>query len=41
VITAHQGFFTENALDDIARTTITNLSDFEQGKPLQNQVNAA
>jgi len=41
VITAHQGFFTENALDDIARTTITNLSDFEQGKPLQNQVNAS
>jgi D-lactate dehydrogenase len=38
VITAHQGFFTENALDDIARTTITNLSAFEQGKPLQNQV---
>ncbi|VXD25385.1 fermentative D-lactate dehydrogenase, NAD-dependent [Planktothrix serta PCC 8927] len=41
VITAHQGFFTENALDDIARTTITNLSAFEQGKPLQNQVTAS
>lgn len=38
VITAHQAFFTENALEDIARTTITNLSDFEQGNPLHHQV---
>jgi len=38
VITAHQAFFTENALKDISRTTITNLTDFEQGKPLQNEV---
>ena len=41
VITAHQGFFTENALDDIARTTIANFSDFEQGNPLTNQVTAS
>ncbi len=40
VITAHQAFFTENALEDIARTTITNLSDFEQGNPLHHQVTA-
>jgi len=38
VITAHQAFFTENALKDISRTTIANLTDFEQGKPLQNEV---
>jgi D-lactate dehydrogenase len=38
VITAHQAFFTENALNDIARTTITNLTDFEQKNPLKNEV---
>ncbi|PZV26502.1 MAG: hydroxyacid dehydrogenase [Snowella sp.] len=38
VITAHQAFFTENALKDISHTTIANLTDFEQGKPLQNEV---
>ncbi len=41
VITAHQAFFTENALKDISRTTITNLTDFEQGKTLQNEVKSA
>lgn len=40
VITAHQAFFTENALEDIARTTITNLSDFEHSNPLKHQVPA-
>jgi D-lactate dehydrogenase len=38
VITAHQAFFTENALKDISRTTIANLTEFEQGKPLENEV---
>ncbi|AHB89259.1 fermentative lactate dehydrogenase LdhA [Thermosynechococcus sp. NK55a] len=38
VITAHQAFFTRNALTDIARTTIENLTCFEQGLPLANEV---
>ena len=41
VITAHQAFFTQNALNDIARTTIANFSDFEQGNPLKNEVKSA
>jgi D-lactate dehydrogenase len=31
LITGHQGFFTENALANIAATTIANLTAFEQG----------
>jgi D-lactate dehydrogenase len=31
LITAHQGFFTEEALEQIARTTMTNIDDFEAG----------
>ncbi|MEM8778577.1 MAG: 2-hydroxyacid dehydrogenase [Cyanobacteria bacterium P01_G01_bin.49] len=38
VITSHQGYFTENALDDIATTTIANITEFEQGKSLTNEV---
>lgn len=38
VITAHQAFFTENALNDITRTTIANLTEFEQGQSLSNEV---
>ncbi|HEY9885480.1 MAG TPA: 2-hydroxyacid dehydrogenase [Thermosynechococcaceae cyanobacterium] len=38
VITAHQGFFTRNALDSIATTTLSNITDFEQGQILQNEV---
>ena len=38
VITAHQAFFTENALNDITKTTIENLTDFEKGNPLINEV---
>lgn len=33
VITAHQAFFTRDALGNIAATTVQNLSDFEQGRP--------
>jgi D-lactate dehydrogenase len=36
VVTGHQAFFTENALADIARTTIDNLTAFERGAPLVN-----
>jgi D-lactate dehydrogenase len=38
VVTGHQAFFTENALADIARTTIENLTAFERGEPLANAV---
>jgi D-lactate dehydrogenase len=38
VITAHQGFFTRNALEAIAQTTLQNLTDFEQGNISVNEV---
>jgi D-lactate dehydrogenase len=38
VITAHQGFFTRNALNAIATTTLSNITDFEHGQPLKNEV---
>lgn len=38
LITSHQGFFTKEALDEIAITTMKNLSDFESGLPLDNEV---
>lgn len=37
LITGHQGFFTHEALTNIAETTIANLSAFEAGRP-QNEV---
>jgi D-lactate dehydrogenase len=38
VVTGHQAFFTENALSEIARTTIETLTAFERGQPLANAV---
>jgi D-lactate dehydrogenase len=38
VITAHQAFFTRNALEAIAQTTLTNISDFEEGKTCINEI---
>jgi D-lactate dehydrogenase len=39
LVTAHQAYFTDNALTQIAQTTIQNLSDLEQGVVnLKNQV---
>jgi D-lactate dehydrogenase len=38
VITAHQAFFTRNALQAIAETTLANITEFEQGHSLTNQV---
>lgn len=32
LITAHQGFFTREAVGNIAQTTIGNITDFERGK---------
>lgn len=39
LITGHQAFFTENALRNIAETTLSNLTDLELGHPCPNQVN--
>jgi D-lactate dehydrogenase len=38
MITAHQAFFTRNALAAIATTTLSNIEDFEQGQPMKNEV---
>lgn len=38
LITAHQGFFTDEALTQIARVTIQNIRDYMAGKPGENQV---
>lgn len=38
LLTAHQGFFTKEALEQIANTTLQNLSDFENGLELKNEV---
>ncbi|MGF1516126.1 MAG: 2-hydroxyacid dehydrogenase [Elainellaceae cyanobacterium] len=38
VITPHQAFFTRNALEAIAHTTLSNLTDIEQGKRCPNEV---
>lgn len=40
LITSHQGFLTEEALENIAEVTISNLDDFFAGKPLENEVKA-
>lgn len=38
LVTSHQAFFTREALTNIARTTLQNISDFESGKNLTNEV---
>jgi D-lactate dehydrogenase len=38
LITAHQAFFTRNALESIARQTMRNLSCFERGEPFDPHV---
>jgi D-lactate dehydrogenase len=38
VITAHQGFFTRNALEEIAETTLANITDFAEGRPCPNVI---
>ena len=37
-ITAHQTFFTREALEQIATTTLRNLEELEQGIALSNEV---
>lgn len=38
LITGHQAFFTEDALRNIAETTLANITDFEAGRPCANEV---
>ena len=38
LITGHQAFFTREALEGIADTTLANLTAFERGLPLENAV---
>lgn len=38
VVTSHQGFFTNEALDSIARTTLNNAEEFEKNQTLTNQL---
>jgi len=40
LITAHQAFFTQEALESIAETTMGNISAFERGQPIANAVTA-
>lgn len=38
IITSHQGFFTYEALHNIAETTLKNIDDFFSGRKLENEV---
>ena len=38
IVTSHQAFLTQEALTQIAQTTLSNLSQFEKTKEIQNQV---
>lgn len=38
LVTAHQAFFTEEAMTEIAQTTLENVNAFEQGMELKNKV---
>lgn len=38
IITSHQGFFTREALGNIAQTTLQNINDFALGKGLSNEI---
>ncbi len=41
IVTSHQAYFTDRALENIAKTTIANLTAFESGDPLVNEVTLA
>lgn len=38
IVTSHQAFFTKEALHNIAETTLRNIQDFMEGRPLINEV---
>lgn len=40
IMTSHQGFFTCEALDSIAHTTLQNINDFDKHRKLVNEVRA-
>jgi D-lactate dehydrogenase len=40
IVTAHQAYFTSDALANIAETTLTNISAFERGESSGNEVRA-
>jgi D-lactate dehydrogenase len=41
IVTGHQAFFTREALERIAATTLQNISDFDAGRPCPNTVEAS
>lgn len=38
IVTSHQAFFTKEAMNNIAQTTLQNIKDFVEGKALVNEV---
>lgn len=38
IVTSHQAFLTDEALEEIAKTTLANLKDFFENKPLKNEI---
>ncbi len=38
IVTSHQAFFTKEAMHNIAETTLQNIEDFRQNRPLVNEV---
>lgn len=38
LITAHQGFFTQESMEEIARVTLKNFDDFQEGRESGNEV---
>jgi len=38
IVTSHQAFFTQEAMSNIAQTTMNNMQDFFKGKELKNEV---
>ena len=38
IVTSHQSFFTKEAMHNIAETTLQNIEDFRQNRPLVNEV---
>ncbi|MDH6356594.1 2-hydroxyacid dehydrogenase [Parabacteroides sp. PF5-9] len=38
IVTSHQAFFTKEAMHNIAQTTLQNLKDFFEGRPLVNEI---
>ena len=38
IVTSHQAFFTKEAMTNIAHTTLQNVKDFAESRPLVNEV---